>query len=295
MRHLFRILFICVSSGIFAQSPIELVEFGYEPAKCRTAAIQNGNAVVYAYAIGGIGPLTYEWTCVNTGATTNNTTWGGLNVGKYILVVSDTAGNSMTDALDVDSLILIPDFEFLSSDLSDSNGVVQGCLPVNLELINTTPAYFAEPASPDHVPNYFSWKFGELPWSDSLSIFESTQYPLFLTSEIMGEFCLSIITPNGCTDTTCKEVQIMNPPAFVSSGKEISITTNSSNQTLSVFSNTIGSYEIKIFDLFGNFIVDLGLVDTYKEVDFFEPDGIYVYHLVDTKSGEVVSSDKFIY
>jgi len=186
-----------------------LVDFGSEPAYCRTFSYQSGNGVVYASASGGVPDYTYLWTNMQTGATTTNTTWGGLNPGDYQITVIDDANCVLTQTMTLDSVNPIADFTVISAEL-DAN--LEGTAVVCAEFTNQSQ-YFANPNDPGADTTFF-WELGyDQPWQISHDVNEKFDTCYYL--EGLYTVCLVAINKNDCSDTACKVLIIHDYPVLV--------------------------------------------------------------------------------
>jgi len=186
------------------------VELGYDPAYCRLFNYQSGNGVVYAAAAGGTPDYDYLWTNLSTGATTTNTTWGGLNPASYKIVATDDHGCILTKTILVDSLNPIADFEATSYQFTP--GTYEGTAIVDVHFVNQS-LYYSNTNDPNADTTFF-WHFGFVgqPWLFSEDVNET-----FDTSYSSGDVypvCLVAINSNGCKDTLCKEMIIYDPLQF---------------------------------------------------------------------------------
>lgn len=185
------------------------VQLGTEPASCRVFDWQVGHGVVYAAASGDNPNYSYEWTNLTTGATSNNTTWGGLNPGDYQILVTDTKGCTLTAVVTVDEMFPNADFEMTSPQFT-SNYFGTAVVDVHFENLSTD---FANPNDPNADTTFF-WNFDDgNPWVLSLDLYET--FDRTYTEGGTFDICLVAINSNGCTDTVCKPLVIYNPLAFV--------------------------------------------------------------------------------
>jgi gliding motility-associated-like protein len=193
------------SVDITIVEPEELIfaELGVEPAYCRLFPYQSGNGVVFAAATGGTPDYTYEWKDSLTGETTNNTTWGGLNPGIYVVTVTDDAGCVLTQEIVLDSLNPIADFDMTSPQFESEWA---GTLVMDIHFVNTSQN-FSNPNDPLADTTFF-WNFESpnAPWIISHDYYETfdTSYGVAGTYNV----CLVAQNKNGCTDTTCKEITV---------------------------------------------------------------------------------------
>lgn len=186
---------------------------GYDPAYCRVYGYQNGNGQVFASASGGTPDYDYLWTEVETGNTSTGTTWGGRNPGDYIITATDNNGCVITRTITVDSLNPIADFDVISDQL---NADLKGTAPVEVSFENKS-LYFANPLNPLADTTFF-WSL-DTPgsgWYLSHNYFEIMD----TTYEARGEsylvdVCLVAQNKNGCSDTTCKIIEVFEPIRFV--------------------------------------------------------------------------------
>lgn len=192
------------------QNPeIVFEEFGSEPAYCRMFSYQSGNGVVFASASGGVPDYTYEWENLQTGATSNNTTWGGLNPGTYQMTVTDDEGCTLVQTIELDSLNPIAAFDVVSTQL-DAN--LEGTAVVCADFVNQS-LYYANPNDPNADTTFF-WEMGyDQPWQishDVNEVFDTCYY-----TEGQFEVCLVALNKNGCTDTACQILTIHDFPVLV--------------------------------------------------------------------------------
>ncbi|MBK6950663.1 MAG: gliding motility-associated C-terminal domain-containing protein [Crocinitomicaceae bacterium] len=192
------------------QNPqIVFAEFGSEPAFCRLFSYQSGNGVVFASATGGVPDYEYEWINLGTGASTDNTTWGGLNPGSYQMTVTDNVGCEMVQTIQLDSVSPIADFEVISAQL-DAN--LAGTAIVCAEFDNNSQ-FFANINDPNADTTFF-WELGyNLSWQISHDVEE--KFDTCYYSEAQYEVCLVAINKNGCSDTACKILTIYDYPVLV--------------------------------------------------------------------------------
>jgi hypothetical protein len=184
-------------------------ELGVEPAYCRLFSYQSGNGVVYAAASGQNPNYQYEWENLQTGQTSNNTTWGGLNPGDYQITVINNYGCILTAIVTVDSLSPIADFEMTSPQFTSN---YEGTAIVDVHFTNLSQHY-ANPNDPNADTTFF-WNFntpvaGWIISHDVNETFDST-YAVGGTYPV----CLVAVNKNGCTDTLCKDLIIYDPLIF---------------------------------------------------------------------------------
>jgi gliding motility-associated-like protein len=185
------------------------VQLGTEPASCRVFDWQIGHGVVYAAASGDNPNYSYEWTNLTTGATSNNTTWGGLNPGNYQILVTDTKGCTLTAIVTVEEMFPNADFEMTSPQFT-SNYFGTAVVDVHFENLSTD---FANPNDPNADTTFF-WNFDDgNPWILSQDLYET--FDRTYTEGGTFDICLVAINSNGCTDTVCKPLVIYNPLLFV--------------------------------------------------------------------------------
>lgn len=189
---------------------LKFAQFGYSPAYCRLYGYQNGNGEVYASATGGTPDYsTPNWTYLKDGTSADQGTWGGRNPGDYVVIIEDANGCILTDTIRVDSLNPIADFTINSIQLNTDN---KGTADVEVEFTNTS-LYFANPKNP-LADTTFQWNldtpYGDWFFSDDYFQIIDTTY------EARGEsytvdVCLIAYNKNGCSDTTCKIIEIFEP------------------------------------------------------------------------------------
>lgn len=186
------------------------VELGADPASCRLFDYQTGHGVVYAAASGDNPNYSYTWTNLNTGATSHNTTWGGLNPGDYQILVEDTKGCTLTAIVTVGEVGPIADFEMTSPEFTSD---YFGTAVVNVHFVNQS-TYFANPNDPNADTTFF-WHFGfeGEPWVISHDLGDT--YDQSYTEGGTYEVCLVAINNNGCSDTLCKPIVVYTPLEFI--------------------------------------------------------------------------------
>lgn len=187
--------------------PSQLVfsEIGSEPADCRVFSYQSGNGVVYAAATGGTPSYAYLWTNLETGATSVNSTWGGLNPGSYQMTVTDGNGCILTQVVELDSLNPLADFDLSSLGFSV---LYEGDAPLEVHFANQS-LYYANPNDPNADTTFFwNFNFDEGPWVVSHDVNQS-----FDTVYTTGTYtiCLTALNKNGCSDTLCQQIIVYDP------------------------------------------------------------------------------------
>ncbi|MCG8577571.1 MAG: choice-of-anchor L domain-containing protein [Flavobacteriales bacterium] len=191
-------------------------EIGYEPAYCRLYSYQSGNGKVFAAAGGGTPDYTYTWVNQETGAETENTTWGGLNPGSYQITVTDNNGCVLTQQIVLDSLIPHADFTVTSAQL---DGNLAGTAVVCAEFVNTSTdfALLEDPLA--DTSGWWHLNTPQDPTSEPWTYYEGTEgfnQVLDTCYEHGGEYdvCLIVQNHNGCVDTTCKTITVYDPLIF---------------------------------------------------------------------------------
>lgn len=206
----------CAGSETFEilEPPVlEFAEIGYEPAYCRLYGYQVGNGQVYAAATGGTPDYEYEWLNFYELETNENTTWGGLNPGTYIMTVVDGNGCVLTQEVVLDSLN--PEANF---DMSSPNFTAEweGTADLCVEFRNTSQ-YFAQPGNPlADTSGWWSFDYPAMPYSlyqDSIGFYEV--YDTCYREGGEYEVCLKIQNKNGCEDSLCKTVIVYDRPILV--------------------------------------------------------------------------------
>lgn len=175
-------------------------------AFCRTADFQSGNGVLAVSAIGGESPFTFLWENIETGESTNATTFNGLNPGIYTSTVTDNVGCTLVSEVVLDSIN--PEASFIPSSLNfHGPGEFEGTEELEIEFENTS-INFSDPDYPlsdtTFKWNLFTNKDTEGEWFFSFDYNEKidTSY----TGEHVFDVCLVAKNFNDCVDTTCHEV-----------------------------------------------------------------------------------------
>lgn len=290
-------VFICSIFSWYSigQEELHFSEIGAEPAHCRTAGYQSGNGVVYASASGGVPDYTYVWTSFSGDSiiTTSNTTWGGLNPGKYVITVTDNVGAQISAVVQVDSINPVAKFNVVG--LEENNGIYEGTAPVNIDFENTSfPVYQFYPGFP-FADTIFSWKIGDADWIVQPSIFESSYYDFYLDQPFSGDVCLAFTNKNGCSDTICKTINVVDPSGTNSNSGQFALVSNYENHTITIFNLSGYDCEVYIYDSSGNFLMNAPLPFLENSIPFNYESGTYIFNILNPLSGEIYDSGQFIY
>ncbi|MBN4072936.1 gliding motility-associated C-terminal domain-containing protein [Crocinitomix catalasitica] len=201
------------SFDILEPPPLVFSEIGYEPAYCRLYGYQNGNGQVYAAGSGGTPDYTYEWFNYYELTTTNNTTWGGLNPGTYIMTVTDGNGCTLSQTVVVDSVSPNADFDMASAGFT---GQWEGTAELCVEFTNQS-TFFANPLNP--IADTSGWWNFDSPNGDWILYTDSDGfYEVYDTCyNEGGEYlvCLKIKNKNGCQDSLCQTIIVYDKPILV--------------------------------------------------------------------------------
>ena len=263
------------------QNPqIVFEELGSDPAYCRVFSFQSGNGVVFASASGGTPDYTYEWLNVNTGATTNNTTWGGLNPGTYQMTVTDDLGCTLVETIQLDSVSPIADFTVTSAQL-DAN--LAGTSPVVVQFTNQSQ-YFANPNNPNADTTFF-WNLDHqtfpTEWWISEDYYETADTTY--TGEQVFEVCLVAINKNGCTDTTCKDITVFDQPQFTPPNVFTPGDASTPNEVFQFqeLSQAVDQFSAVVVDRWGKVVFEFNsITDAWDGTDLSGSectDGVYFY------------------
>jgi hypothetical protein len=204
MRFLFFILLFASLRVSFSQcETLHFAELGSEPAYCRTASYQSGNGVVYASAI-GTGPCTYLWTNMQTGQTTNNTTWGGLNTGEYKIIATDSIGCVISEIVKLDSVNPHANFSVENIE-ADETEPLHNVATVTLK--NLCDEWENGPiAFPEFDEPIYYWNLNQdTTWTP---LYGWEDYVFEISSPGLYSVCISTQNKNGCVDTTCQTIQL---------------------------------------------------------------------------------------
>lgn len=278
------VLFFFVQLVAFSQCDnFHFAEIGYEPAHCRVSSDQTGNAVVYASAIGGTGPCTYTWTNQQTGQTTFNTTWGGLNVGEYKIVATDSIGCILVEIVKVDSVLPQADFEI---GLVQLDSAFDGSLVAEVQFINQSKNACG--------PIVLEWDQPCYTWTFNGSTEESVlYYHEDFSVEISGpgfyEVCLVAENKNQCKDTLCQSVSI-SPAVF--ENEQAQLFYSSLTGVISVELLTTDDAYLTLTNLTGGSTLEI-LIEPGTNTFSIDP-GIYAYQLINTASSELILSGSLV-
>ncbi len=255
---------------------LEFTEIGTDPAYCRMFYYQSGMGVVYAAASGGTPDYTYLWTNLETGVTSNNTTWGGLNPADYTIVVTDDNGCTLTQTLTLDSLNPLASFDMASLGFDIE---WEGTSPIDVNFTNLSQ-YYANPNNPNADTTFF-WNFDydNSSWWISHDINDT-----YDTTYTGGTYtiCLTALNKNGCSDTLCQEIIVYEPFNF----DPVNVFTPNGNGvndvfTFENFAVSVKTFECLIVDRWGVEIIAFDdITDSWNGTDKngdMCPDGTYFY------------------
>jgi gliding motility-associated-like protein len=257
-----------------------LSEFGTEPAHCRLFDYQNGNGVVFGAATGGTPDFDYEWLDLESGATEDNTTWGGLNPGDYQLTVTDDNGCTLIRTITLDSLNPQANFNVISEQLNED---LQGTAPVDVVFENTSVHFYNE--NDPFGDTTFFWSLNE-----ELGDWEVTHDYFYQPDTIYGpkgqtyqvNVCLVALNKNGCSDTLCQELTIYEPVGF----EPVNIFSPNGDNVNDVFTfafraASISEFSCVIVNRWGNVIAELNDIedgwDGTDQQGNLVSDGVYFY------------------
>lgn len=193
--------------------PID-VTVDFDPAYCRTASFQNGNGVVYGFALGGAGNFTYKWENIQTGAFTNTTTWAGRNPGTYRLSVLDQNNCLVSEIVELDSVSPIAAFTVQSANF-DEPGIYAGTEDVKIKLTNESQ-FFSNPNNPQS-DTIFVWNLNTNSATDSKWFFTfdiDAKPDTTYEGEDIYKVCLVAKNYNDCRDTSCVDIIVYDTPVL---------------------------------------------------------------------------------
>lgn len=276
------VFFLAMASGYSQCDSFTFAEIGYDPAYCRTMPYQSGNGVVYAAATGGTEPYSYLWTNVQTGQTSQNTTWGGLNVGDYFVKVIDSVGCVLTETVKVDSLNPHADFVVKSVAVDNS---FPGLTSAEVTLLNKS--WGGPMAFPGfEEPHYFWNSGGDTTWHD---LFYWQEFTTTFTNVGPYQICLVETNKNQCTDTLCVWVDVVPP---VDSSSEVDFLYSSSTGEASVNLDLPYGAWFKLMTLDGTTVFEILLEPGLNM--FSLPSGLFVYQVIDSVNGSLLANGTLI-
>lgn len=256
--------------------PEELVfsELGSESAWCRLFGYQNGNGVVFASASGGVADYHYDWINLETGDTTDNSTWGGLNPGLYEITITDNNGCQLVETIELDSLNPVADFVIVSDQLDEN---CEGTEVVIANFINQS-INFTNPYDPDTT---FLWNlnYPHANWIISHDI--NDQIDTGYVGEAVYKVCLVALNQNGCADTLCKEIIVHVQPEL--QAPNIFTPGNGTNDvfTFAYRAEGISEFQCTIINRWGRVVGELNdITDGWDGTDRNGDncvDGVYYY------------------
>lgn len=290
MKRLYILSFLSLIAGSsFGQLSFD--DIGTNPAYCRLFSYQNGGGLIWASATGGTPPYSYEWENLGNGATSSNTTWGGLNPGNYEIVIWDAAGDTITQVITLDSLNPIAAIGVVPGPLSDFNPIYYGTASVTVEFINQSQNY-ANPNNPNADTTFF-WRMTQWEnWTLVQDIVPNQQFT-YTNSGYWG-VDLVAINKNGCTDTATVYISLAGPAGILNQELiDVQVISNASNNQLIVNSLLESDAQFLIYDLSGKLILSENLTGETNTINFDQKTGIYLYKIQDSKSGSILRTGKF--
>lgn len=283
-----------IFQDIVIAQPLSFSDIGYAPAYCRLFAYQSGNGVVYAAATGGTAPYTYLWENMTTGATTTNGTWGGLNVGEYVIIVTDDIGTVITDTIFLDSLNPAAAIGVIAPGLTQAGEHFYGSAPIFVEFENNSQ-YFANPNDPTADTTFF-WRMTQF---SSWNLMQDVNPNQTYNYNYGGNWSVNLVAlnKNGCSDTAVVRLHLSGV-ADVKEDEQsgFSVTVNSEQRQVIVESSQpLNGEEIRIYNLAGQMIhtENLNAAKTFIQLDVSE--GMYLYEIIQPGSDQVSPSGKIVF
>jgi len=258
-------------------------ELGSDPAFCRQLQFQSGNGVVFAAASGGTPDYDYTWTNLQTSATTNNTTWGGLNPGDYQITVTDNNNCLLQQTITLDSLNPQASYDIASPQFLTA-GICEGTAVVDVTVSNQSSNY-ANPNNPNADTTFF-WNFNYDPLNPGLGwLISHDETEVFDTSYTTGgtyEICLVALNKNGCSDTTCKEIVVFDPLSFTPPNVFTPNGDGSNDEfTFEFYAKAVVEFSCVIVDRWGRVVAEFNsITDSWNGQNAAGnmcPDGVYFY------------------
>ncbi|MCG8575218.1 MAG: gliding motility-associated C-terminal domain-containing protein [Flavobacteriales bacterium] len=270
---------------------LEFVELGYEPALCRLYSYQSGSGKVFAAAGGGVPDYTYEWENLETGATTDATTWGGLNPGNYQITVTDNNECVLTQIIVLDSLNPAPSFTMTSPQMETATPFA-GTAPMTVYFTNTSTDFslLEDPFSDTSGWWNFTAPDGNEVYYEGTEGY-NTVFDWTYSEQGTYLACLKIQNKNGCIDSTCQEILVYEPIAFV----PVNVFTPDGDGvndvfTFANFAKSVVEFNCVIIDRWGVTKHEMNSID--DEWDGTDKsgskcrDGVYFYHYtITTQNG----------
>ncbi|MCG8577315.1 MAG: PKD domain-containing protein [Flavobacteriales bacterium] len=270
---------------------LEFVEIGVEPALCRLYDYQSGSGKVFAAAGGGTPDYTYEWENLGTGATTDATTWGGLNPGDYQITVTDNNGCILTQEIALDSVNPAATFT-MSSPQMETSVPFAGTAPMTVYFTNTSTDFslLEDPFSDTSGWWNFTAPDGNEVYYEGTEGY-NTVFDWTYSEQGTYLACLKIQNKNGCIDSTCQEILVYEPIAFT----PVNVFTPDGDGVNDVF--TFANFAKSVVE-FNCVIVDRWGITKYEMTSIDDEwdgtdrsgskcrDGVYFYHYtVTTQNG----------
>lgn len=288
------LIVVLISSTSFCQD-LAFSVLNSDPAYCRTAGYQNGNGVLYAAVEGGVPAYSFLWTDLTTGATSTNSTWGGRNVGCYLIEVTDMEGTTISETICIDSLNPVANMGVISDDVLGGPFYFTGNAPSMVTFHNLS-LNVPDPIGPDAEIRYYFKPHGLASAETSINL--STDF--YYTYEFGGVWTASLVAKNmnGCTDTTHLTFLIDGPSALDEMTVEEHITVlpmvNANQLSLNISSNS-SPKTLLVYDLSGKLILTQHVTNSTCLVDFNYPSGVYLYEVYDANTTRRIQAGKFIF
>ena len=268
--------------------PLSFSEIGGNEAYCRAYGYQSGNGVIWALATGGTSPYTYLMTNLSTGATTTNTTWGGINAGQYEIKAWDAAGDSIVEVMFLDSINPAASFNVISSGLTPQGNDLywgEAGVEVDFQCTSTGVYNFNNPNSDTSV----YWQMTQFENWYSTLVFQTESY----TYNYGGTWAMSLvaINDNGCTDTA-KAYIWLNGAAAVVEDDKTAYKLWFDGEAIQLVLPAKANHTIQIFNLSGKLVEKQTLNTSNYPVSKNLPAGVYIVQIA--LNNEAVFTDKIV-
>lgn len=282
----FLIAVLLVSADAFNQTPL-VVDFEVHHSECRLFGYQNGNGVLTGSAAGGNPGYTYEWKNLSTGATSPNSTWGGLIPGPYKFKVIDNSGDTAVVYVNLDSITPIADFAVEGPGMSQITAGYIGFAPVNATFYNLSQytSVFYDPTS----GGTYSWQFES---GGPLDISLDSAYAPTHHYSSGGTYSstLTVQNKNGCSDSKTKQIGLfdLTDTDELSNGY-FTLEAVQSDHILFQKTNHFETVIFKMFDLNGKLVLETEISDQVSYISHSQNSGLYLYQIIDKSNLKSIS------
>ena len=278
------LLIVLMGSSVFSWSQLQIDSIMASKAYCRTYDFQNGNGSLSAFISGGVAPYLYLWENMQTGFTSTNQVFAGLNPGTYSLNVTDANNVVVTSTVVLDSINPIASFDVVSSLNSGNVSFENTSINVYDTNIPLSEPLFEWNLNSSNQNNWF-FAFDDLPVD---TVYTSGNY----------QVCLIAINYNDCRDTVCASIDVFNPADIEDNELNQFYSIHPSVKSRRLLFNKVGfdnGVELKVYSISGKLILKKEIFEDAYEIEFDPHRGTYVYELIGIENNVKLGKGKFIF